>query len=70
MPKQMEVKLYLDDGWTISKIEETLKARTSIKEYAMILHDKDSDENGAHVKDHFHLLSPSRKNGHRNREKD
>ena len=55
MPKQMEVKLYLDDGWTISKIGETLKARTSIKEYAMILHDKDSDENGAHVKDHFHL---------------
>ena len=55
MPKQMEVMLYPDDGWTISKIEETLKARTSVKEYAMILHDKDSDENGTHVKDHFHM---------------
>ena len=55
MPKQMEVKLYPDDGWTASKIVETLKARTSIKEYAIILHDQDVDENGAPVKDHFHI---------------
>ena len=53
MPKQMEVKLYPDDGWTVSKIEETLKARTSIKEYAMILHDQDVDENGAPVRTIF-----------------
>ena len=55
MPKQMEVNLYPDDGWTASKIVETLKARTSIKEYAIILHDQDVDENGAPVKDHFHI---------------
>lgn len=55
MPKQVEVKLYPDDGWTTSKIEEALKVRTSVKEYAMMLHDQDVDENGAPVKDHFHL---------------
>ena len=55
MPKQMEVMLYPDDGWTIPKIEETLKARTSVKEYAMILHDQDVDKHGTPVKEHYHL---------------
>lgn len=55
MPKQMEVNLYPDDGWTVHKIEEVLKARTSVKEYAMILHDQDVDKNGDPVKAHYHI---------------
>ena len=55
MPKQVEVKLYSEDGWTVPRIQDVLKARTSVKEYAMILHDKDVGEDGKPIKDHYHI---------------
>lgn len=55
MPKQVEVKLYSEDGWTVPRIQDVLKVRTSVKEYAMILHDKDVGKDGKPIKDHYHI---------------
>lgn len=55
MAKHLEAILYIEDGWTKEKIIGIAESKQTIKEYAMILHDKDTDENGVLKKAHFHL---------------
>ena len=55
MPKQLETILYVEDGATAAGIKNTCEQYNSIKEYAFILHDKDTDGDGNPIKSHFHL---------------
>lgn len=59
MAKHFEVILYLesDDGKKRTKenILEVINGHSSIKTYALILHDLDKDENGQPIKPHYHL---------------
>ena len=55
MAKQLETILYVEDGATAAGIKNTCEQYNSIKEYAFILHDKDTDEDGNPIKPHFHL---------------
>ena len=41
MPKELEAILYPGDGWDPESIIKVLEKRKSVKEYAIILHDKD-----------------------------
>jgi hypothetical protein len=53
--KHLEVMLYVDDGWNIKKIIEEINKRTSVKQYAIMLHDQDiSQTTGEPVKPHYH----------------
>lgn len=55
MPKRCECILYVEEGWNVEKIKEVMALRRSVKEYAMILHDKDCHENGEPKKAHYHV---------------
>lgn len=55
MPKQLEAILYVEDGMTATEIKKICKQYSSIKEFAFILHDKDTNEDGTPKKSHFHL---------------
>ena len=53
--KACEVILYPEDGWTVDKIISVIKKKDSIKIYAIMLHDKDIDQDGSPKKPHFHV---------------
>lgn len=55
MAKQHEVILYEEDGWDIAKIQDIVNQKQTIKLYAIILHDQDTDDNGNPVKPHYHV---------------
>lgn len=55
MAKHLEAILYVEDGWTKEKILEIVGNRRMIKEYAIILHDKDVNEDQTLKKAHFHV---------------
>ena len=55
MPKRCECILYAEDGWDEIKIKEVIATKQSILKFAMILHDKDLDEDGNLKKPHYHL---------------
>ena len=55
MPKRCEIILYPEDGWTSDKIVGVLTSKQSVKDYALILHDKDTDANGDIKKPHYHV---------------
>ncbi len=55
MPKQLEAILYVEDGMTATEIKKICEQYSSIKEFAFILHDKDTNEDGTPKKSHFHL---------------
>ena len=53
--KHLEVMLYAADGWDVQKIIEEINKRTSVKQYAIMLHDQDvSQTTGEPVKPHYH----------------
>lgn len=56
MPKELEAILYPGDGWDPESIIKVLEKRKSVKEYAIILHDKDINENGELKKPHYHTF--------------
>ena len=54
--KACEVVLYPETDWTEEKILSVIQNYRSIKEYALILHDHDTDEDGEKKKEHFHVF--------------
>lgn len=55
MPKRCECILYAEDGWDEMRIKEVISTKQSISKFAMILHDKDHDDDGNLKKPHYHL---------------
>lgn len=55
MAKGYDIVLYPEDGWTCEKIIDIFAKYQSMKEYAIILHDKDADDTGKPKKTHFHV---------------
>lgn len=55
MPKQVEVLLYQEDEWNSEKIKDIVQKRSSVKEFIIAFHDKDTEDDGTQVKPHFHV---------------
>lgn len=53
--KHLEVVLYPADGWTKQKILEEISKRGSIQQYAIMLHDKDVQDDGSPKPEHYHV---------------
>ena len=54
--KQVDVTgLYPEDGWTHEKIVTIAESKKSVKEYAIMLHNQDVNEDGTLKKPHFHV---------------
>lgn len=53
--KHFTVETYPENGWTMGKIREILDKHTVVKQYAIILHDRDVNEDGTPVKPHFYI---------------
>lgn len=51
-----EIVLYQEHFPTIEDVEKICKEHTTIKKYAMCLHDQDQNENGESLKAHYHVL--------------
>lgn len=56
MPKECEVLLYKEDIGEVNNILEVIDKRKSVREYAIILHDLDVEENGDLKKPHYHIF--------------
>ena len=54
--KMNDVILYQEDGWNPDKIIDIVNQKKSVKEYAIILHDKDLDEENKPKKPHYHVF--------------